>query len=65
MLPVQVQRIDDLGRTRLARVTLGPHALVATVPPGVAVRGAEAGVRLDPRRTHVYVNDRLVEAIGA
>jgi glycerol transport system ATP-binding protein len=64
-LPVRILRIDDLGRTRLARTTLGPHALVATVPQDTAFHDAEASVRFDPLRTHVYVDDRLVEAIGA
>ena len=32
-LPVQVRRIDDLGRKRLAHVSLGDQNLVALVPP--------------------------------
>jgi glycerol transport system ATP-binding protein len=56
-LPVQVDRIDDLGRVRLARVRLGPHPLVATVPPDAVVHGSEARLRIDPARIHVYADD--------
>jgi len=59
-LPVQVDRIDDLGRVRLARVRLGGHKLVATVAPGTPVDGAQARVRIDPARIHVYVDGRRV-----
>ena len=59
-LPVQVDRIDDLGRLRLARVRLGPHALVATVGPDAAFDGSGARLRIDPAATHVYVDDRRV-----
>ena len=64
-LPVQVRRIDDLGRTRLARISLGPHELVATVPPGMSITGSEARVVFDPARTHIYVNDRRVQGAAA
>ena len=61
-LPVQVLRVDDLGRRRLARVSLAGQELVATVPPGVSIAGSEARVQFEPSRTHVYVDSRLVEA---
>ena len=60
-LPVQVRRIDDLGRKRLAHVTLGQQPLVVTVPNGMTVDGSTAHVRLDAARTHIYVDDHRVE----
>ena len=60
-LPVRVRRVDDLGRKRLAHVSLGAQPLVATVPEGMSIEGGEARVRFDPARTHVYVDDRRVE----
>jgi glycerol transport system ATP-binding protein len=60
-LPVKVHRIDDLGRKRLAQVSLGAQMLVATVPNGMTINGTEAKVSLDPTRTHIYVDDRRVE----
>ena len=64
-LPVQVRRIDDLGRKRLAHVTLGGQPLVATLPNGLSVEGSEARIQLDPARTHVYVDERRVEGRAA
>ena len=64
-LPVQVQRIEDLGRRCLARVTLDGHPMVVTVPPGVGVSGSEAGVRLDPANLHVFQADRRVPGLAA
>ena len=59
-LPVRVDRIDDLGRVRLARVRLGPHPLVARVAANAAIQGSEARLRIEPSRIHVYSDDRLV-----
>ena len=56
-LPVTVDRIDDLGRVRLARVRLGPHRLVATVPPEAAIDGNSAQLLIDAARVHVYADD--------
>jgi len=64
-LPVQVQRVDDLGRVRLARVMLGDHPLVATVPDDMSVPTGEAGLLFQPGRVHVYVDDRRVEGVAA
>ncbi len=64
-LPVQVHRIDDLGRTRLAHVSLGASRLVATVPPGVSISGHEAALTLSPEHMHVYVDDQRIEGRAA
>ncbi len=64
-LPVQVQRIEDLGRRRLARVTLGAHPLVVTVPAGLSVNGNEAFVQMDPASLHVFADDRRVPGVAA
>jgi glycerol transport system ATP-binding protein len=53
-LPVQIKRVDDLGRSRIARVELAGQALIATVPEGAAINGTEASVTLDPRALHLY-----------
>jgi glycerol transport system ATP-binding protein len=64
-LPVQVQRVDDLGRVRLARVTLGDQQLVATVPQDMSVPVGEAGLIFQPGRVHVYVDEHRVEGVAA
>ncbi len=65
-LPVQVQRVEDLGRRRLARATFEGHPITATLPLGVTIAGSEARVQLDPARCHVFANDRRVpgQAMG-
>jgi len=60
-LPVRVTRIEDLGRRRLARVSLGPHRLVVTVPPGMAPEGDQAAVLFDPAHVHVFEDGQRVE----
>ena len=57
-IPVQVRRIEDLGRRRLARVALGPHEIFAIVPHGVEIAGDTAGLNIQPERTFVYVDDQ-------
>ena len=64
-LPVQVRRIADLGRKRLAYVTLGSHQIVATVPPDMASVADQASVTFDPAHTHVYVDDIRVGGVAA
>jgi glycerol transport system ATP-binding protein len=63
-VPVQVRKIDDLGRRRLAHVSLGGRPLVATVPPGLTIDGSEAAVTLSPAHMHVYVDDHRVEGVA-
>jgi len=60
-LKAKVERIDDLGRVRLARLRLGADLLVATVPVDFAVPEGEVGLRFAPGRVHVYVDERRVE----
>ena len=57
----QVTRVEDLGRVRLARVRLGGHDLVATMPHGARIEGDEAHLRFDPANALIYANDRLVQ----
>ncbi len=59
-LPVQVRRIEDLGRTRIARVDFADTRLAVTAPDDVSPDGDEASIVIDPRRTNVYADSRLV-----
>ena len=60
-LPVQVRRIADLGRKRLAYVSLGDHPLVATIPNEMENVGERINISIDPANTHVYVDDVRVQ----
>jgi glycerol transport system ATP-binding protein len=59
-VPVQIRRLEDLGRRRLARVALGPHEIFATVPRDMTIDSEQAGLTIRPDRLFVYVNDQLV-----
>ncbi len=61
---VQVQRVADFGRRRLAHVTLAGLPLVATVPDGMSVPD-HACVRLDAPHVLVYHNDIRIEGLPA
>ena len=64
-LPVQVRRIADLGRKRLAYVNLGAHPMVASVPLDMANIGDNVNVSINPAHTHVYVADIRVQGAAA
>jgi glycerol transport system ATP-binding protein len=61
LLSASIERIDDLGRVRFARVRVGDARLAARVPNGFAVNGGTAGLRFDPAHVHVYADSILVE----
>jgi glycerol transport system ATP-binding protein len=62
-LKVQVRRIDDLGRKRLAHVSLAGHPMVATVPNDMPAVGPEAFVTLDMAHVLVYHDDIRVAGL--
>ena len=59
-LPVTVERIEDQGRVRYAKVRLGALKLSARMPEGVAINGTSASVVFDPAMIHVYANSQRV-----
>jgi glycerol transport system ATP-binding protein len=61
LLTANIERIDDLGRVRFARVRIGDVKFAARVPPGFSIPDRQAGLRFDPSRVHVYADSRLVE----
>src|SRR5207342_2521080 len=60
LLSAHIERIDDLGRVRFARVRIGDAKFAARVPSGFSIPGSEAGLVFDPSRVHVYADSRLV-----
>jgi glycerol transport system ATP-binding protein len=60
-LPVRVERVDDLGRARLARLRLGDHAFAAGVPDGLDGIGDHAGLILQPGHIHVYADGQRLD----
>jgi len=61
LISANIERIDDLGRVRFARLRVGDAKFAARVPPGFSVPGEVAGLVFDPARVHVYADSLLVE----
>ena len=61
LLTARLERIDDLGRTRYARVRVGDLKMAARVPNGMTVGEGEAGLVFDPAQIHVYADSRRCE----
>jgi glycerol transport system ATP-binding protein len=61
LLTADIERIDDLGRVRFARVRIGDAKFAARVPPAFSVPGNSAGLVFDPSHVHVYADSLLVE----
>ncbi|AHY49071.1 MULTISPECIES: ABC transporter ATP-binding protein [Bradyrhizobium] len=61
LLTAKIDRIDDLGRIRFARVRIGEAKIAARAPAGFTSADGTAGLRFDPAHVHVYANSLLVE----
>ena len=61
LLSANIERIDDLGRVRFARVRIGDVKFAAKVPNGFSVPDNTAGLVFDPAHIHVYADSLLVE----
>jgi glycerol transport system ATP-binding protein len=61
LLSAKIERIDDLGRVRFARVRVGDAKFAARVPPGFSVPDNTAGLIFNPAHVHVYADSLLVE----
>ena len=64
LLSADIERIDDLGRVRFARVRVGDAKFAARVPPGFSVPDNTVGLVFDPSHVHVYADSRLVEGVA-
>src|SRR3954462_13043260 len=61
LLSATIERIDDLGRIRFARVRVGDAKFAARVPPGFSIPDKVAGLIFNPSHVHVYADSRLIE----
>ena len=61
LLSAQIDRIDDLGRARFARLRVGDVKFAARVPVGFAVPADQVGLIFDTSHVHVYADSHLVE----
>ncbi|WP_407159152.1 ABC transporter ATP-binding protein [Bradyrhizobium sp. STM 3557] len=61
LLSANIERIDDLGRIRFARVKVGDVKFAARVPAGFAPSTSQVGLKFQPSHVHVYADSHLVE----
>jgi len=61
LLKAKIDRVDDLGRIRFARVRVGDVKFAARMPASFAPSDGCVGLRFDPSNVHVYADSRLVE----
>jgi len=61
LLSANIERIDDLGRIRFARVKVADVKFAARVPAGFAPSTSQVGLKFQPSHVHVYADSRLVE----
>ncbi|QAU48623.1 ABC transporter ATP-binding protein [Bradyrhizobium guangzhouense] len=61
LLGAKIERIDDLGRIRFARVRIGEARIAARTPAGFTSSDGNVGLKLDPAHVHVYADSLLVE----
>jgi glycerol transport system ATP-binding protein len=64
LLSATIERIDDLGRARFARVRVGDAKFSARVPEEFSVSDNMVGLVFDPAHVHVYADSRLVEGVA-
>lgn len=62
-LPVRIEKINDLGRIRLAKVSFEGHPMVATVAGDVPEAGG-AFIQIDPACVHIYADGHRVSLAG-
>jgi glycerol transport system ATP-binding protein len=61
-LPVSVQRVDDIGRMKVARVKLDSIALNVVAPEDARIEADKARIVFEPGHVHLYADGHLVGA---
>ncbi len=61
-LPVSVQRVDDIGRMKVARVSLDGIGLNVVTPEDARIDGQQARIVFEPGHVHLYADGHLVGA---
>ena len=64
-VPVEVVRIDDIGRLKVAKLSLAGRPLAAVLPEDSALEGSGVRAVFDPGRVHVYADGRRIAGEAA
>ncbi len=63
LLPVTVEKIDDIGRHRVAKVQLANHDINVLIPEGEPNPDNNARIVFDPAYINIYANDRRLKPV--
>lgn len=59
-IPVRINRVDDVGRFKIARVSLADHSLNVMVGEDAQLSGNATAIEFDHAHLHIYVDGELV-----
>ncbi len=59
-LPVNIIKVDDIGRHKIARVAINDHTFHVVMPEISGMTGDTASLVFDTAHTNIYVNDHLI-----
>lgn len=60
-IPVRINKVDDLGRHRIADVEAGGGQLKIIVPEGGEIPDQQPAIRFDPGHTHCYLDGWMID----
>ena len=60
-IPVNIHRVDDIGRHQLVHVEHGQHGIKMICPEEQSIPQGSAKIKFDPSRTYLYANGWLAE----
>ena len=59
--PVEIAKVDDLGRYRIVEVRRNGHAIKMIVGEDEQIPSESARISFDPERTRIYANGWMVQ----
>ncbi len=60
-IPVNIRRVDDIGRHQMVHVEFGQHGLKMICPEEQSIPEGSANIQFDPSRTYLYADGWLAE----
>jgi glycerol transport system ATP-binding protein len=59
-LPVDIVKVDDVGRFRIVEVSHKSHVIKLVTPENVPIPDDKAHLAFDPDKTHVYADGWVI-----
>lgn len=61
-LPVEIRRVEDIGRHKIVRATFDGVEINAVLPEGTEIGADASRIVFDPGASHVYVDKRIIDS---